>query len=126
MKPRIFRIVVPAVVLLIVSLSCIRIPHVRPDLEFSPDTLPEAQLGQSYSVDILVTRNETPMFQAGLADGALPAGLTIELLKQENIVRLSGTPAEAGTFIFSVGVACYGTNVNGQTGVKSYTLVVGR
>jgi hypothetical protein len=118
--------VVPAVVLLMVSLSCIRLPHVRPDLEFSPATLPDAQLDQPYSVDILVTGNETPVFQAGLADGALPAGLTIELLQEEKIVRLSGTPAEAGTFTFSVGVACYGTNVNGQTGLKAYTLVVGR
>jgi hypothetical protein len=100
----------------------------RPALEFSPDALPDAQVDVPYTVDILVTQNKTPMFQATLAEGdTLPAGLAIELVLAENnkqVVRISGTPAEAGTFTFTVAVACYGTSVNGQMGQKQYALTV--
>ena len=118
------RLAIPAAVLLLASLACIVSPLLRSSLVFSPDALPAAQVNQPYSVDITVSKNATPMFEAGVADGSLPDGLTVELQQDENLVRISGTPTEAGTYTFTISVACYGTNVSGQTGTKDYTLVV--
>ena len=112
-----------ASLLLLVTGACLCSP--RPGLDFLPDTLPDARVGSPYSVDILVAGNKTPVFQAGVSDGSLPGGLTLELIQTDHIIRLSGTPAETGNFTFTVSVSCYGTNVNGQTGEKKYTLVVG-
>jgi hypothetical protein len=110
--------------ILFVILACVLFPSYRPPLEFSPDSLPDAQAGIMYSADIVVTQNQTPMFQAEVIEGTLPAGLALELVKEENLIRISGTPTESGSFTFTVGVACYGTSVNGQTGTKQYMLVV--
>jgi hypothetical protein len=41
------------------------------------------------------------------------------------IGRIKGTPSKVGTYKITVSVWCLGTNVNGQTGEKQYTLVVG-
>ena len=97
----------------------------RPDLEFSPATLPDAQVGAAYSATITVTQAATPVGDASIRDGALPAGLTVELAKTpENTIRISGTPTVTGTFEFGIYVWCYGTQVNGQTATQEYTLVV--
>ena len=97
----------------------------RPALQFSPATLPDAQVGSSYAATITVSQAVTPVGGTSVQDGALPAGLDLALAKQaENTIQISGTPTVAGTFSFTIYVWCYGTNVSGQTATQGYTLVV--
>jgi hypothetical protein len=97
----------------------------RPDLQFSPATLPGAQVGSSYAATITVSQAATPVGGASVQDGALPAGLDLVLAKEPiNTIQISGTPTVAGSFSFTIYVWCYGTNVSGQTATQGYTLVV--
>lgn len=96
----------------------------RPALEFSPLTLPDAQVGSSYAATITVSQAETPVGSATVQDGALPAGLDLALSKDHKTIQISGIPAAAGTFSFTIYVWCYGTSVSGQTATQAYTLVV--
>jgi hypothetical protein len=97
----------------------------RPALSFAPDTLPDASVGVPYSAVITVSGNQTPVFQMS-ADLELPAGLALvyDTDARGNRAELSGTPTTAGTYQFTVSAWCLGTNVNGQTGSRHYTLVV--
>jgi hypothetical protein len=97
----------------------------RPALQFSPATLPDAQVGSSYAATITVSQAVTPVGGASVQDGALPAGLALALAKEPvNTIQISGTPTVAGTFSFTIYVWCYGTNVSGQTATQQYVLVV--
>jgi large repetitive protein len=97
----------------------------RPALQFSPTTLPDAQVGAPYAATITVSRTVTPVGGGSITDGALPAGLKFEVVKETaNTVRISGTPTVAGTFSFTIYVWCFGTNVSGQTSTQQYVLVV--
>ena len=97
----------------------------RPSLQFSPATLPDAQVGSSYAATITVGEAVTPVGGASIQDGALPAGLDLTLAKEPiNTIQISGTPTASGTFTFTIYVWCYGTNVNGQTATQEYTLAV--
>src|SRR5271157_4088470 len=97
----------------------------RPALQFSPATLPDAQVGSSYAATITVSQAVTPVGGASVVDGALPAGLDLALAKEpEDTIQISGTPTVAGTFSFTISVWCYGTNVGGQTATQQYALVV--
>lgn len=118
------RLVLASLAILLSTSFCILTP--RPALEFMPDKLPAARLGQPYQVDILVARNVTPVGNYGIADGALPPGLQLTMDQTTRIGRISGTPTQAGTYKFTVSVWCLGTNVNGQTGEKQYNLIVGQ
>ena len=94
-------------------------------LQFSPTTLPDAQIGSSYVATITVTQAATPVGGASVQDGALPAGLDVALAKEPiDTIQISGTPTVAGTFSFTISVWCYGTQVSGQTATQGYTLVV--
>jgi hypothetical protein len=96
----------------------------RPALQFMPDKLPDARVGQLYDVDILVAGNATPVGNYSISTGTLPSGL--ELITDESLhtARITGTPAVAGKYEFTLSVWCYGTNVSGQTGEKKYVIVV--
>jgi len=97
----------------------------RPALEFSPATLPDAQVGVPYSATITVSQASTPVGGASIQDGALPDGLDLAVAKDPiDTLQISGTPSTAGTFTFTVYVWCYGTNVNGQTATRQYTIAV--
>jgi len=96
----------------------------QPALGFVPAQLPEAHVGQPYDVVIRVTHNRTPVDSAVVDGGALPAGLTLEKAPDGVGARIVGRPASAGTASFTVHVTCFGTNVTGQSGSRSYTLVV--
>ena len=109
--------------LLAAGCSCAREP--RPALQLSPTTLPDAQVGSSYAASITVSQAVTPVYQARVEDGALPAGLDLAVVRvPENTILISGTPTVAGTFSFTIYVSCFGTMVNGQTATQGYTLVV--
>jgi hypothetical protein len=97
----------------------------RSPLQFSPATLPDAQVGSPYAATITVSQAATPVGGASVQDGALPAGLDLVLgEKHDDTIQISGTPTVAGTFSFTISVWCMGTQVSGQTATQGYTLVV--
>ena len=96
-----------------------------PPLAFSPETLSDATVGVAYDATITVSGNVTPVFLFSVDNGSLPPGLEIKLVEGSTSAgHIFGTPQAAGTFTFTVGATCFGTNVNGQTGSRPYTLVV--
>jgi hypothetical protein len=113
-----------AILVLLSMLACMLFTPPRGPLKFTPDALPDAQLGLPYEVKIAIGDNATPAGEFSISEGTLPAGLSLEKVEGEDAVRISGTPQQAGTFKFKVYVWCYGTNVSGQTGEKEYTLAV--
>jgi hypothetical protein len=116
---------VPAMIGCVLALTAVLGCTPRPALQFSPTTLPDAQVGSAYAATITVSQAATPVGGASVQDGALPAGLQLALAKEPiNTIQISGTPTVAGTFSFTIYVWCYGTNVGGQTATQEYTLVV--
>lgn len=127
-----------ALLLVISSLSCKLLtpdtqPTEEPDfnfetstdpLKFEPETLPAAQVGVEYEVEIHITENHTPVGDFSISEGALPAGLELVKLEGEDIAKISGAPQEAGTYVFVIHAWCYGTQVFGQEGAMKYELVV--
>ncbi len=97
----------------------------REPLVFNPDKLPDAQVGIPYEVAISISQNQTPAGDISVSDGTLPPGLELVYVQAEDTAKITGTPTEAGTSTFTISVWCFGTSVNGQTGDKQYTLVVG-
>ena len=97
----------------------------RSELQFSPTTLPDAQVGSAYAVTITVSQAATPVDGASVQDGALPAGLELAASRDPmDTIQISGTPTVAGTFKFTIYVRCLGTQVTGQTATQEYPLVV--
>jgi hypothetical protein len=99
-------------------------PNTDP-LKFDPLSLPNAQVGVPYEVEIKVTGNVTPVGGVTVNPDTLPPGL--ELVFDEegtDTARITGIPEEAGTYSFYIDVWCYGTQVSGQTGGKEYTIEV--
>jgi len=99
-------------------------PPVTTPLKIEPDSLPNAQTGVEYKVEIRVSDNVTPLSSVFISSGTLPAGLELVFVDGENGAKISGTPEETGTFTFKVFVSCKGTMVSGQTAEKEYAIVV--
>jgi hypothetical protein len=93
-------------------------------LKIEPESLPNAQTGVEYEVEIRVSDNVTPVNNVSISSGALPAGLELVFVDHIDGAKISGIPEEAGTFTFTVGVSCFSTMVVGQTGEKDYVIVV--
>ena len=98
--------------------------EVTTPLKIEPESLPNAQTGVEYEVEILVSDNVTPVSSVFLSNGTLPAGLELVFVDSEDRVTISGAPEETGTFTFTVFVSCVGTMVAGQTGEREYVIVV--
>jgi len=97
----------------------------RGALQFAPDKLQDGSVGQPYEAVITVSNNETPVGDMYVSGGALPPGMTLTLSRgSSSSADLTGTPATAGTYVFRVSAWCLGTNVSGQSGEQSYSLVV--
>jgi hypothetical protein len=97
----------------------------RDPLEFTPTTLPDAQLGSAYTATVTVTHAATPVGGVSVQEGSMPPGLEVNLGEQhDNVLHFVGTPTTAGTYTFTIYVWCYGTNVSGQTASQSLTIVV--
>lgn len=109
---------------LIVALACILFLPPRGPLKFSPADLPDAQAGVPYDATITLSGNATPAINFSISEGALPKGLKLEKVENQDVVHITGTPDETGTFKFKLFVYCYGTNVSGQEGDQAYTLTV--
>ena len=96
-------------------------------LKLSPETLPDGQVGQPYSVEITVPDNDWPIAEFYITEGELPAGLvfTWDQMAEDNMkATISGTPEAAGEYTFTVWVAGMGTNTSGPEGSREYTLVI--
>jgi hypothetical protein len=95
----------------------------EPALQFSPTTLPDAQVGSPYAATITISGAENPVGHASVEDGSLPAGLNLDVIYYQpyNTIQISGTPTAAGTFSFSIHVMCVDST---QEGTQGYTLVV--
>lgn len=93
-------------------------------LMIEPDSLPNAQTGVEYEVEIHVRDNVTPLNSVFISSGTLPAGLELIFVDGEDGAKISGTPEETGTFTFTVFVSCKGTMVSGQTLEKDFQIVV--
>jgi hypothetical protein len=93
-------------------------------LKIEPDSLPNAQKGMEYEVEIRVSDNVTPLDSVSVSSGTLPAGLDLVFVDGEDGPKISGVPEETGTFPFTIVVGCKGTMVYGQTAEKDYVIVV--
>ena len=93
-------------------------------LKIEPDSLPNAQTGVEYEVEIRVSDNVTPVSDVVISSGTLPAGLELVFVDHVDGAKISGVPEETGTFTFRVGVGCFSTMVIGQTAEKEYVIVV--
>ena len=93
-------------------------------LKVEPESLPNAQTGAEYEVEIRVSDNVTPVNNISISSGTLPAGLELVFVDGEDGAKISGTPEETGTFTFTVAISCFGTMVSGQTLEKDYQIIV--
>ena len=94
------------------------------ELIFSPDTLPEGQVGEEYKAVITLSGQRTPAFEMGAQEMALPEGLTGTFDQDQQTYTIEGMPLESGSFTLTVSAVCYGTQVSGQTGEREYTLEI--
>jgi hypothetical protein len=124
MKKAIFTIIVIALAFATFSCSLVNISLKSDALQFSPDTLPDGQVGQAYKVVISLSNQRTPAFNIGAGTDRLPPGLKGTFDQEKQTYTLDGTPTQAGTFSLTVSALCYGTNVSGQSGEIEYRLVV--
>ncbi len=124
MKKAIFTIIVIALALATFSCNLFNISSKSDALQFSPDTLPDGQVGQAYKVVISLSNQRTPAFNIGASQERLPPGLTGAFDQDKQTYTLEGMPTQAGTFSLTVSAMCYGTNVSGQSGEKEYRLVI--
>jgi uncharacterized repeat protein (TIGR01451 family) len=96
-------------------MMCLLLPSAAfAQVTISPASLPSATVGTPYSQTITATGG-TGFYTFAITSGALPAGLTLNASG-----TLQGTPAAAGTFIFTVKA----TDPGGSVGSQVYTLVV--
>jgi hypothetical protein len=93
-------------------------------LKIEPDSLPSAQTGTEYEVEIHVSDNVTPVSSVSISNGVLPTGLKLVFVDHIDGAKISGVPEETGTFTFTVFVSCFGTMVSGQSAKKEYTIIV--
>jgi hypothetical protein len=99
-------------------------PEVTTPLKIEPKSLPNAQTGVEYEVEIRVRDNVTPVNSVSISNGTLPAGLELVFVDHVDGAKISGVPKETGTFTFTVFVSCFGTMVSGQSAEKEYVIVV--
>ncbi|MGE0079635.1 MAG: putative Ig domain-containing protein [Bacteroidales bacterium] len=85
-----------------------------PDIVFSSDNLPNAQIETFYETSITASGNTAP-FTYSLTGGALPDGL-----EMNESGKVSGTPTRAGLYTFTITA----TDQYGCTGIKDYNLNV--
>jgi len=96
----------------------------RSALVFSPDPLPQAAIGQAYQATIKISENSTPVGSMTIDSGSLPSGLAFQFNKGTDSAVITGTPSQSGSFKFTLGAWCMGTNSQGQSGTHNYLLLV--
>jgi hypothetical protein len=111
---------------LVIAVTVVACGSGRPALVFEPAQMPGGTVGLPYAGTVTVTQNETPVGDIYVANGSLPPGLTLQFERggTNSTAQITGTPTTAGSFEFTLGAWCLGTNVSGQAGEKSYTIEV--
>jgi len=99
-------------------------PPRRGPLAFVPGSLPGAAAGKPYQAEISIERNETPVYQIAVAEGALPPGLVLKYDGYGTRAQITGVPSTPGAYSFTVVARCQGTMVMGQEGRKDYVIKV--
>jgi hypothetical protein len=89
--------------------------HVLQPLVVSTNDITAGIVGIAYNQPLLAQGGQSP-YKWGIISGRLPAGLAINV----DTGTISGTPAESGTFDFTVGI----TGELGSSTSKSFTLLV--
>ena len=90
-----------------------------PTITVSPNTLPNATLGSSYS-QTLTSSGGMASYSFAVTAGSLPPGLTLS-----SGGGLSGMPTALGTFSFAVTATDSSTGTGPYTGSHDYSLIVG-
>jgi len=93
-------------------------------LRVIPDSMPDGQVGVPYSVTIQVRDNDSPLGGVDITEGELPPGLTLDVGEEPQSLLVAGTPTVSGTFPFSLYLWCFGTNTEGQSTTKDYSITV--
>jgi hypothetical protein len=87
-----------------------------PRITLDPSELPEATANEPYSFDV-TTQDGVAPHNFSVSSGTLPPGLALDPATGE----LSGTPTQAGTYVFTITA----TDAKLCTGSRRYQLVVG-
>jgi hypothetical protein len=95
-------------------------------LKFSPETLYDATLYQTYQASITVSGNKTPVGFIGIGSGALPDGLKLIYEQGKNTATISGDPTLLGTFSFTVNAWCGSSDHQSQNSSRRYEITVTR
>ncbi|HVR41660.1 MAG TPA: carboxypeptidase regulatory-like domain-containing protein [Thermoanaerobaculia bacterium] len=90
-------------------------PGACPDINLSPDSLPDGTVGTPYSQTISAAGGLSP-YTFSVTPGTLPPGLSLA----SSTGVISGTPTNSGTFGFSIDVV----DANGCSGTKTYSIHV--
>jgi hypothetical protein len=91
-----------------------------PNLVMSPASpLPNAKVGNAYTVAVNVTGGTAPYHNFQVTSGSLPAGVSMSSTGQ-----FSGTPTAGGTFTFTVQALDSSTGTGPYLASTNYTLVV--
>jgi hypothetical protein len=101
-------------------------------LKFAPDRLPATNVGDPYTVPIVVSGNASQLDSVELGRGALPPGLALVLDRNEldavNNVRIIGNATTAGTYEFTLYARTSGGSVDdlvsSQSGSQDFVIVV--
>lgn|GEM_PF-7045042 len=108
------------------------------ELTFSPAKLPPASVGQTYSEQITVSNEITPVFSMEII-GTLPSGLEFDydygtpandyaktnVVSTHNFAKIKGVPRTVGKFKFFIRADCLGTTSReGQTNTTAYEIIV--
>ena len=120
------RCVLLKAMLLFLFTSCLACGRVAPSpsLQFLPDKLPEARVGEPYSATIGIAGNRTPVGSLAVGVGELPTGLALYHERGNSFAEIRGTPETAGLSKFTISAWCLGTNEHGQSGQRDYELPV--
>jgi len=87
-----------------------------PTITLSPATLPSGVMSTAYASQTITASGGTAPYSFSITSGSLPTGLSLNTLAG----TLSGTPAAAGTYNFTVTA----TDANNATGARAYSVTI--
>lgn len=97
----------------------------QPEPTLLPESLPVAEMGKPYSVQLEVINTSTPVHGIYVNDAyALPEGLWVEHQDRDSHGLITGTPLKAGTYEVQMSAGTYGTQCTGRRASRVYNLVV--
>jgi hypothetical protein len=92
------------------------------ELEVSPPALPDGTVGQPFEALVTVSNNDTPLGGGRIIRGAMPPGLSMAEVENDDTLPIRGVPEQAGSFSFELELWCYATNFSGQSAARKYDI----